>query len=618
MEKRPSVCSSTILTLDIGTHALKGRVYRLPSSLSKESPFQQETSSSLSKVARFQQETPVTAGEGGLENSTSTLFAGEVPYPQETSVNTLSGECLLKSRGLFVALEGLLAEIKSHGVELGRVRCVTGCAQQHGSVYWDRTRAFGVEGTRNGARQSAEGKTDFDGDVGEINDGNRSGGGEGFFFPQNTADGLLPLGDLVKDWFASEDAPTWMDSSTEKECMELDKYLGGAVQTAALTGSVATERFMGPQLAKRLKENKFPDLDRVVVALISSAVTSVLCGEFVQMEQGDCSGTNLMDMATLQFCNEALEAVGKIGGASCQQVKRMLNADQFAPDSSRRERPIAQYFQNRFGFSPDCKVLPLTGDNLSAMVGLLPGDVCLSFGTSDTCFTLIADDSPSWRSLAKNYHVMVDPVDVSRRMVMVVFKSGSNARELVKNRSAQNDWSKFNSALMEFCETQQEVELAPSFIFLEKEITPRTNQPLSVRGAFPGNAKTWIASSQTTIVMPLEDVVSCVCTRVCQMKRHCMQFFPDRSSFKRVVVCGGGSNSRGLLQIVADVFGAPVHLGGDGGEAALLGGFRRACPEIEFPPTPSVATPNFGKSRFYQSFCQQVNEAEDAIAKNFN
>jgi xylulokinase len=50
--------------------------------------------------------------------------------------------------------------------------------------------------------------------------------------------------------FSKPNAPIWQDSSTTRECNELEEHIGGPQALADLTGSRAYERFTGNQIAK--------------------------------------------------------------------------------------------------------------------------------------------------------------------------------------------------------------------------------------------------------------------------------------------------------------------------------------------------------------------------------
>ena len=60
----------------------------------------------------------------------------------------------------------------------------------------------------------------------------------------------LPLDQLSPDAFSLPNAPIWQDSSTTRECRDLEAAVGGAQALADLTGSRAYERFTGNQIMK--------------------------------------------------------------------------------------------------------------------------------------------------------------------------------------------------------------------------------------------------------------------------------------------------------------------------------------------------------------------------------
>lgn len=54
------------------------------------------------------------------------------------------------------------------------------------------------------------------------------------------------------------DSPVWMDSSTTKQCLELERIFNGPQNLANITGSRAYERFTGCQIAKIFQN--FPEI----------------------------------------------------------------------------------------------------------------------------------------------------------------------------------------------------------------------------------------------------------------------------------------------------------------------------------------------------------------------
>ena len=135
------------------------------------------------------------------------------------------------------------------GADLSRLCAISGCAQQHGSVY------LGSDGT-----------------------------------------------------FTRSVSPIWMDSSTRDECAEITATVGGAAVLAQRTGSRAYERFAGPQIRKFYKADPQAYAGTARIHLVSSFLASHLLGAEAPLDPGDASGMNLMDLATNEWWPLAVDA----------------------------------------------------------------------------------------------------------------------------------------------------------------------------------------------------------------------------------------------------------------------------------------------------------------------
>src|SRR6188768_1342020 len=109
------------------------------------------------------------------------------------------------------ALDRMMARLaRTAEIDLERLRAISGSAQQHGSVFLN---SFALEAWR-------------------------------------MLDPSIALAPQLKDTFARQESPVWMDATTSQQCREIEDALGGAEAVRSLTGSPACERFTGPQIRK--------------------------------------------------------------------------------------------------------------------------------------------------------------------------------------------------------------------------------------------------------------------------------------------------------------------------------------------------------------------------------
>jgi xylulokinase len=318
------------------------------------------------------------------------------------------------------ALDVMLARVAHGGLYLSRLAAISGCAQQHGSVYL----AAGAEAALAGAAPDR------------------------------------PLHELVAPALSRKVAPIWLDSSTSAECAEITDAVGGAELLARTTGSRAFERFTGPQIRKFFKQEPtaYAATDRI--HLVSSFLASLLIGRHAPIDPGDGSGMNLMDLGASEWWTPSLEAT--------------------APGLSARLPPIrpsrsvigtlSPYWQRRHGL-PAARIVSWSGDNPSSLIGtglVREGMVAISMGTSDTIFGLMREPRVDATGTG---HVFGSPT--GEYMGLTVFSNGSLARERVRDRFALS-WAEFSRALETTPPGNHGRMLLPWF---EPEITPTVISP---------------------------------------------------------------------------------------------------------------------------------------------
>ncbi|XP_029425956.1 xylulose kinase isoform X2 [Nannospalax galili] len=409
----------------------------------------------------------------------------------------------------------------------------------------------------------------------------------------------LPLHQQLQACFSINDCPIWMDSSTTAQCRLLEAAVGGAQALSCLTGSRAYERFTGNQIAKVFQQNPEAYSDTERISLVSSFAASLFLGSYSPIDYSDGSGMNLLHIqekvwsqACLAACAPHLEE--KLGSPvpSCSVVGA-----------------ISSYYIQRYGFAPGCKVVAFTGDNPASLAGmrLEEGDIAVSLGTSDTLFLWLQEPIPALEG-----HIFCNPVDSQHYMALLCFKNGSLMREKIRDDSASCSWSEFSKAL-------RSTEMGNSgnlgFYFDVMEITPeiigyhRFNAENVEVSAFPGDVE-----------------IRALIEGQFMAKRIHAEGLGYRVMPKtKILATGGASHNRDILQVLADVFGAPVYVIDTANSACvgsayrafhgLAGGTDVAFSEaMKLAPDPSLAaTPSPGASQVYEALLPRYAELEQRI-----
>lgn len=328
------------------------------------------------------------------------------------------------------AIDDVLGRLAAGKVDLRTVRGISGCAQQHGTVYW----ATGAEAILKGLKKE-----------------------------QTLRDGL-------KDAFSTQNSPIWMDSSTDEECSALEAKVGGAEQLCRLTGSRAHQRFSGPQIKKMADKSKEIWANTERVSIVSSFLTSIFTGRYEGVDYTDGSGTNLMDITTHQWIPELLKATSED------------LPDKLGPliPPSKVVGEICNYLHQRYGINASCRILPFLGDNPASLAGLAMavGDVGISLGTSDTLFFTTNVFNPS-----VDAHVFSHFQNPDVFMPLVCFKNGSLTRERIRAQAGV-DWEGFSQVL---ARTKPGNNGNLGFFFDVDEIVPRVRKGDRLFGDFTNN-----------------------------------------------------------------------------------------------------------------------------------
>ena len=300
------------------------------------------------------------------------------------------------------ALDAVLARLQASGLDLSRVRGISGAGQQHGSVYWCE------EGERNLAGLD----------------------------PDRTLEANLVHA------FSHPYSPNWQDASTQTECDAFDKELGSEEELANMTGSKAHHRFTGPQIL-RLRKKHHEAYERTSrISLVSSFLASIFLGTVAPIDISDVCGMNLWDIEAGAWNDQLMSLAAGGDESATEALKAKLGA--VPEDGGEHLGPISPYFVNRYGFPQNCIILPFTGDNPATILALplRSMDAMVSLGTSTTFLMSTPRYAPD-----PAVHFFNHPTTAGLYMFMLCYKNGGLAREQVRDRisgAPGSTWQKFD------------------------------------------------------------------------------------------------------------------------------------------------------------------------------
>jgi xylulokinase len=252
------------------------------------------------------------------------------------------GEANQPSKMFLAALEALFTDMKSAGQPMRDILVCNTSAQQHSHVYLSR-----------------HSRTIF----GRLN------------IPGNTKSNLVTT---LEGCFSLNIVPTWMTSDTVKQADFIRTFVGGQERMIQLSGSNSPTRFTGAVIRKIAEQ--FPEAYQETehIHLLSSLIPAVLTGNSrVPLDFGNACGMSLMDYSGKDWSIKLVKAAaeGLPGGEPALRNKLLPIVSPLTIDGR-----IATFFIERYGFSPDCRILAGSGDNPLSKV-LVPGNL-LSLGSS--------------------------------------------------------------------------------------------------------------------------------------------------------------------------------------------------------------------------------------------
>ncbi|GMI60290.1 hypothetical protein ScalyP_jg6423 [Parmales sp. scaly parma] len=421
--------------------------------------------------------------------------------------------------------------------------------------------------------------------------------------------------------FSTLSSSIWMDSSTTAELDALTSGdFGFTVQE--VTGSYPTKRFTGLQVAKVRRvghcgrrstsaeaaacascgSGKSVIEDTAKVELISAFATNLMSDcvilDHPVADYSDGSGMNLLDVNDPKKGYDT-RIVKLLDNVSCPSPSSSSSGINYNGNSKSRSiaelmspppvisstlvgSSINDLFASSLGISSPKRrsVIIGTGDNPSTIAGVnltrVGSDIIISLGTSDTLMGVC-------RTLPEKYdskvgHFFVNPCSTDEEnlnyFAMICFSNGGRTRErLCNEHCGGSDWKKFDSLLGvsddPITPTSGVSSLAGNNSKLSINIDVEETVPIiestgTYKMSLDGTLADEFDDDDKEKWTAEEEIRAAVQGRIMSMRINAFKMglldsnSENETEKRRIIVVGGGSNSKGINQIIADVFAGEV------------------------------------------------------------
>ena len=336
-------------------------------------------------------------------------------------------------------------------------------------------------------------------------------------------------------------ATIWKNSSTQAACDRFATFVpGGNAEIAELTGAIPTRRFFGPAIDHIINKERGHYDDTTHITLGCGLLTGLFLGKIGPLEQGDAAGGNLMNIRERTWERRLVDA---IDGDLFDKLPEIVDANELLGN-------VSEYLVQRYGFSPDCQVLPCSGDNPAALLGRgvysrTQRIRVNSKGTSETELGPLPADRFSDPSGAGAVFGMLtaDENGGDQNFGINTYQNGTRSLERVMAKFNIKDFDEFRDIL---ARTPPGNHGEFMIGFFEPEICPRVSQP-TVRyfGGLDENDRDGV-------------VRAIVEFQAINRLLHSDRLGEAPAAY---LATGGGGMDEAVAQIDADVFNATVYLG---------------------------------------------------------
>ncbi|XP_001988581.2 xylulose kinase [Drosophila grimshawi] len=417
--------------------------------------------------------------------------------------NALSNKFQINPVMYIKALDMLLNCLASQGADLHSVAAIGGAAHQYGAIYWS------LAGFRSLCGLNP----------------------------------LMRLHEQLTEKSFSFRSFFYMNDSLNVQSYDMDEQLGGAEQISMITGSKSFVHTTASEIRKVFQDYPFEYGNTMRISLMSSFLASLFVGNIASIEYSDASRMNLLNIAEKQWSPECLNAC-----APCLSLRLMK-----AIATNRLQGRIADYFVNRWNFRSDCIIATATGSTASFLASL----------NLDSCFLFISlsdrDELVMRFTQRPNLTegcIICHPTLPNEYVGLIRFRNGGKVRARICKEVANGDWLEFNEMLNA---TPMGNDNHIAVHFDEQDYILKTHGTLRWTKYNDELSKEVLQATQQFPDPKLE------ARALIEGQLMYYRAIAAKSGFilgpdTKVLVSGNYCSSQSILQIVADIFNAPVYI----------------------------------------------------------
>ncbi|KAI7957872.1 hypothetical protein MJO29_006089 [Puccinia striiformis f. sp. tritici] len=326
------------------------------------------------------------------------------------------------------ALDILLQKVSSQ-IELKRVKCIGGSAQQHNSVWWSKAASTLLSRLT----------------------------------PNKPLYEQLP----PEQTWTLPNPPNFYDMSTDAQAQSLEWLIGGPEETARRSGVRAFCRFTGVQIMKvqQTRPNILEATDRISSA--SSFLSSLLLGSIAPLSESDAASMSLWNMNEQRWDPLVLNFImGKdssLSDPSSESAKLIQKLGEPYLDNSVPLGPIA-----------NCQIVGFVGHHQATLLSqrLQPRDVMICLGDCDSDSVLLPLPhylpDPTRQILPSPLKSPSDVASEKPFMALLEYKDADLARHFLRDTYCNGSWHTFDTLVTLISEggTIGWVKMPMPYIFL--------------------------------------------------------------------------------------------------------------------------------------------------------